>query len=267
MSPHLVRYAVVGGTALIVAFAAGMFLSGHETIFMNEELAQAHASLESNCSSCHQPWSGVAADRCIACHAPVLLGNNHAGVDQACAMCHREHRGPTADLKQIEVGQCLACHRDVLAEGRHPRETAQQCLFCHGQHTPSTFARTVASDLIMSHKTHVQDPGLVKAPCTLCHRPASEPALLQYPLEPVCKDCHFGYTHDKTKDIHAKECVLCHNADQRVILTRAAGFATLRFSHADHRAVACQECHAEMDMMASLAEITMPDVYSCKRCH
>ena len=267
MPLHLARYAVVGCAVVIVAFAAGMFLSGHETIFMNEKLAQAHASLEGNCNSCHQPWSGVVADRCIACHAPALLGKNHAGVDQACTTCHREHRGRHEDLKKVEIDQCLACHRDVLAEGRHPPETAQQCLFCHGQHTANTFARTVASDLIMSHKTHVQDPGLVKAPCGLCHRLTPEPALVQYPLEPVCKDCHFGYIHDKTKDIRAKECILCHNADQRVILTHAAGFATLRFSHADHGAFACQECHAEMDMMVNLAEITMPDVQSCKKCH
>jgi predicted CXXCH cytochrome family protein len=267
MSPQLARYAVVGCTALIVAFAAGMFLSGHETMFMNAELAQAHASLEDNCSSCHQPWSGAAADRCIACHAPALFGKNHAGIDQACTTCHREHRGRQEDLKKVEVSQCLTCHGDVLAAARHPPETAQQCLFCHGQHTADTFARSVTSDLVMSHKTHVQDPGLVKAACELCHLPAPNPALVQYPLEPVCKDCHFGYTHDKTKDIRSKECLLCHAADHPIRITRAAGFATLRFSHAHHRAFACRECHAEMDMMASLAEITMPDVQNCKKCH
>ncbi len=250
---------------MIVAFAAAMFLSGHETIFMNGEVGQAHASLEVRCSSCHQPWSGAVADQCIACHGSVLLGKNHNMEDQACATCHREHRGRTQDLKQIEVSQCLTCHRDVLLEARHPQATAQQCLFCHGEHTPNTFARTVESDLIMSHRTHVV--GLGKAPCEQCHPPAPEPPLIQYPLEPACKTCHFGYTHDKTKDIRAKECVLCHDPEERVVLARVKGFATLRFSHADHRAFACQECHAEIDMQTSLAEVTLPDVQNCKKCH
>lgn len=90
---------------------------------------------------------------------------------------------------------------------------------------------------------------------------------MQEPLEPVCKACHFGYTHDKTKDIRAKECILCHNPDERVVLARGVGYASLRFSHADHRQFLCQECHTEIDMMTSLAEITLPDVLNCKKCH
>lgn len=261
------RAAVLGGAALLVAVIAGLFFAGYETIFMNEKLAQAHAPVEGSCQNCHQPWAGVVAERCTACHGAVVLGKNHALVEQDCATCHREHRGRMHDLKQIEVRQCLACHSDVLAMGRHPQDTAAQCLFCHGQHTPTIFARATTSDLVMSHKTHVQVPGLVKAPCELCHRPHPEPALVQYPLEPVCKGCHFGYTHDKTKDIRARECVLCHDPDHRLLVTRAIGFATLRFSHADHQAFACQDCHTEVDMRTSLAEMTLPGVQSCKKCH
>jgi len=261
------RAAVLGCVVLIVAFAAGMFFAGHETIFMNDKVAQAHATIEAGCNSCHEPWAGVAADNCIACHGAVVLGKNHEMVEQPCATCHREHRGRAQDLKQVAVGQCLACHSDVLAEGRHPPDAAQQCLFCHGQHTPNVFARSVTSDLLLSHKTHVQVPGLVKAPCEQCHRPAPEPALVQYPLEPVCKSCHFGYTHDKTRDIRAKECVLCHDPDHQMVLTRQIGFATLRFSHADHRDFTCQECHTEVDMRTSLAEMTLPGVQGCKKCH
>ena len=242
-----------------------MFFTGHETIFMNGEVAKAHATLEAGCSNCHQPWSGVLTDKCSACHAPALLGKNHDMVEQACTTCHREHRGRTHDLTQIDVGPCLACHRDVLSEGRHPPEASQQCLFCHGEHTPSRFARAGENDLIMSHRTHVV--GLGKTRCEECHLPAPEPALMLNPLEPVCKNCHFGYTHDKTKDIRATECIYCHHPEQRLPLKRAVGFATLRFSHADHGAFACQQCHTEMDMMVSLAEVTLPGVQSCKKCH
>jgi hypothetical protein len=261
------RAAVLGCVVLLVAFAAGMFFSGHETIFMNDQVVQAHATLEGSCRTCHQPWAGVVAESCAACHASVVLGKNHAMLEQDCATCHQEHRGRPHDLTQVEVRECLACHADVLTTGRHPRDTWQQCLFCHGQHTPNAFARATTSDLIMSHKTHVQVPGLVKAPCELCHRSDPEPARLQYPLEPVCKTCHFGYTHDKTKDIHARECVLCHDPAQRMVLLREIGFATLRFSHAEHHAFGCQECHTEVDMRTSLMEMTLPGVRSCKKCH
>jgi hypothetical protein len=52
-----------------------------------------------------------------------------------------------------------------------------------------------------------------------------------------------------------------------VTLRRGAGYATLRFSHATHRALTCQECHAETDLMASLGEMTLPGVATCKKCH
>jgi hypothetical protein len=236
-------------------------------MLMNGELTRAHASLEQSCESCHQPWSGVQADRCLNCHGPVVLGKNHHGVAQACSTCHREHQGRTFQLTKIELRQCLTCHGEVLTVGRHPPESAQQCLFCHGQHSPRTFARMVTSDLVMSHRTHVQDPGMVKASCSVCHALAPDPALIQYPSEPVCRTCHSGYIHDTSQDIRAKECTLCHRPDHPVILTRQAGFATLRFSHGDHVALACEECHTDMEMARSLAEVTLPGVETCKKCH
>jgi hypothetical protein len=119
----------------------------------------------------------------------------------------------------------------------------------------------------MPHTIHVRDPGPVKAPCELCHLAAAEPVLIQYPLEPVCGKCHTGYVHDRAQDIRGTGCRLCHDADHPVTLTRIAGFATLRFSHATHRAFTCQECHADTDLMTSLVEMTLPGVATCKKCH
>jgi predicted CXXCH cytochrome family protein len=234
---------------------------------MNGALSAAHAALEESCTSCHQPWSGVPPEQCLDCHGPVVLGTNHAAVEQQCSTCHREHQGRTHLLTHIAPHQCRRCHEEILMAGQHPRQTAEQCLLCHGQHAPATFARAVKSDLIMPHSIHVRDPGPVKAPCELCHHPAAEPALIRYPLEPVCRKCHTEYIHDTTKDIRSRECLLCHDADHVVTLRRAAGFATLRFSHATHQAFACQECHAEMDLMTSLAEIPLPGVETCTKCH
>jgi hypothetical protein len=258
---------VLGSIAAILAFAAWIALSGSQRMLMNGELTQAHASLEQGCESCHQPWSGVQADKCLTCHGPVVLGKNHHGVAQVCSTCHREHQGRTFQLTKIDVRQCVACHGDVLTPGRHPPESAQQCLLCHGQHLPRTFARTVSSDLVMSHRTHVQNPGLVQAACSVCHALAPDPALIRYPSEPVCRTCHFGYVHDTSQDIRAKECRLCHRADHVAVLTRQAGFATLRFSHGEHVALACEECHTEMGVAISLAEVTLPGVETCKKCH
>jgi hypothetical protein len=52
-----------------------------------------------------------------------------------------------------------------------------------------------------------------------------------------------------------------------MVLLREIGFATLRFSHAEHHAFGCQECHTEVDMRTSLMEMTLPGVRSCKKCH
>jgi hypothetical protein len=262
-----ISLAVLGCAIFVLALSAWIGFARDQRIFMNGLLSEAHAALEKNCTTCHQPWSGVPPERCIACHGPVLLGKNHAASEQQCTMCHGEHQGRTHSLTQIAPSQCLRCHQELLTAGRHPRQTAEQCFLCHGQHAPATFARTVRSDLIMPHRIHVRDPGPVKAPCELCHLPAAEPALIHYPLEPVCGKCHSGYIHDTAKDIRASECRLCHDADHAVMLTRAAGFATLRFSHATHQVFTCQECHTEMDLMTSLAEVTLPGVETCMKCH
>ncbi len=103
---QLARYAVPGCAVVIIALAAGMFFSGHETMFMNGKVSRAHATIESRCSSCHQPWSGALADRCVVCHESVLRGKNHEKVDQGCSGCHQEHQGRTHVLVRHEVSQC-----------------------------------------------------------------------------------------------------------------------------------------------------------------
>ena len=234
---------------------------------MNGKVVQAHADIERHCNSCHQPWAGASADRCLVCHEPVVHDKNHAAVDQACGICHQEHRGRSQSLTSLDVVPCQTCHHDILSMGRHPQTTAQQCLFCHAQHAPRTFARRTSSNLIMPHQTHVQMPGLVQAPCEQCHRPAPQAARMQYPQESVCKSCHFGYTHDKTQDIRAKTCRTCHYPTNRIRITHKKGFDSLRFSHANHRAFSCQQCHAEVNMSMSLSEIQLPTVTTCKKCH
>ena len=260
---------VVSFTCALLATALVVWLitSGHESIFMNGPVTKAHASVELSCLGCHRPWSASMSDRCISCHGGTVLDTNHSLTQQVCTDCHREHQGREHDLKRVDVKKCLECHNDVIAEQRHPAGVEEQCLFCHGEHLRATFARKVTKDIVLPHKTHVRDPGVVQAVCADCHGPAPDPALIAYPLESRCKTCHFGYKHDTTKNIRLPQCVLCHNPDRPQTMARASGFATLRFSHADHQPFACQECHTEVDMRMALSEMTLPGVLSCKKCH
>jgi nitrate/TMAO reductase-like tetraheme cytochrome c subunit len=113
---------------------------------------------------------------------------------------------------------------------------------------------------------HAEAPGLVQAPCESCHALAPDGILRSLPKESTCKGCHFNYVHDTKKDVRSAECRLCHNPESRVTITRAPGYASLRFAHGDHLTFACAECHLDVEVSTTTA-VPLPATDSCTRCH
>jgi hypothetical protein len=75
-------------------------------------LSRHHADLGS-CLQCHQPFRGVSASRCAACHSDqyfesramesiVELHRAMAAQRRECTACHTEHRGRTARITNID---------------------------------------------------------------------------------------------------------------------------------------------------------------------
>lgn len=233
---------------------------------MNRPLAGAHAAIERQCESCHAPFAGSVNARCLACHAEAVGKRDHAALPRQCGECHREHLGRAHLLVSASEGSCLGCHRAVLGERKHPPAAQGQCLLCHGHHADRPFARQAATDLVFPHRLHVETPGLVQAPCEGCHALASDGMLRTLPPELTCRGCHFNYVHDTKKDVRSAECRLCHDGESRVTITRAPGYASLRFAHRDHVAFTCSECHREVEVSTATA-VPLPAADSCTRCH
>ncbi len=240
---------------------------------MSAPVSQAHASFEAQCRDCHKPWSKVTNVRCSTCHWADLMLSNHQELDHKCAKCHSEHESREADLKDVSINRCLFCHEDILTEARHPPAAADQCLFCHGQHHPLAHARRLESDLIFPHNVHLASTGIVNAECRLCHRLAAGGIKTALPKAESClEECHrtdvpLRFKHDTKKEITSKECLFCHDQDRKASLAIMQGMFTLKFSHGDHRAYVCEECHAEQGITTEVTEIAYPDIRNCKKCH
>ncbi len=147
------RYAVITGIVSAGAYAvfliwnmpagsradqeSGNPLAGH---ISTGPLADAHASFEHQCESCHADFTPLDAaapvhwlpligidenaarahleSSCQTCH-PVgthfrtRMNDDFAKLDQNCSLCHEAHRGRDFELTKIDQQKCAACHRDL----------------------------------------------------------------------------------------------------------------------------------------------------------
>ncbi|MCO5792093.1 MAG: class III cytochrome C family protein [Blastomonas sp.] len=190
----------------------------------------AHGDISSNCFACHAPFTGVAADRCAACHkvadigirttkgTPIAQRGTAVAFHQAltrpdCVSCHTDHSRPhltKAEHKRFDHsllranirGQCASCHR---APPTHlHRQAGKNCAACHGAKAwkPSTFNHSRFFALTGPHKTA----------CATCHTSTS---FERY----TCYGCH-EHKPAQIRAEHAEEgirnienCVRCHRSD------------------------------------------------------
>ena len=227
MSPQLRRWAIAGplaafGTALAWAFWPD---AGETPYWLRQAspgpLNAAHAFLERECASCHEPLQSVPPALCIACHAdnkPLLQRQPtafHASVG-ACADCHREHRGRQA-LRAPMDHEAIA----RLGAARLRPDWAPQ-------RSPNPALRAMEStlDCANCHATKDRHRGLFGTDCGACHATAKWTiAEFRHP-SPGSRDCaqcheappshymeHFTMVSRRVAgQMHAevRECFLCH---------------------------------------------------------
>ncbi len=200
------------------------------------DLSTAHAKLEGStqCLACHDRAQGVAARRCLVCHAPlrqqIAAGKGlHARNEyRECKACHVEHQGRAADLVWWgKQGRGAFDHAQTgyVLEGAHARVA---CEACH--RLPAAGARTFL--------------GLASA-CTACHA-----------------DVHRG-------QLGAGQCRSCHGMDT---WKPAPGFdhARTRFPLTGHHdKVSCEKCHAGVKDTSGGVSVRYSGIAfeSCTSCH
>lgn len=168
-------------------------------------LSSAHASLESNCASCHTSVKGIDSSKCIVCHAnnESLLQRQptsfHANIG-SCKECHIEHQGrahrPTAmdhaalayiGLQQLSDGEVdseNAALRSLLLNrlGRgaaphsqiSPTEAILNCSTCHAN--DDRHFTLFGEDCAQCHMTikwtipEFRHPSSQSRDCAQCHQ-------------------------------------------------------------------------------------------------
>jgi|GEM_PF-1289709 len=137
------RISVVSGMIALLVMAA--ILGSHRS-YSPGPLLKGHATFGNDCSSCHDPWRGVAisGSACVDCHGAtpknphsatrisdassgVVAGRSIAGFRDrlACMSCHTDHVGRAPNMAAVSGGNCAWCHQhdsieNVSAHRRKP---------------------------------------------------------------------------------------------------------------------------------------------------
>ena len=159
------------------------------------KLSAAHASLETNCISCHTPVKGIDEAKCISCHAnnTALIQRQptafHATISN-CATCHAEHQGPNANLRVMNH-EGLASLGEKLSKNNKSSERLN-ALVMHGNY-PLVSASEAKLDCASCHGTKDKHQGLFGQNCASCHatKQWTIPAF-QHPsvVTTNCNQCH-----------------------------------------------------------------------------
>jgi hypothetical protein len=213
---------MAGIVSLIFFLPEAMTSPGH--------LMPAHADLSGSCASCHAPFQGAVASRCMDCHTPATIGiKTSAGVPivpvsrkaafhqslttQDCMACHTDHKGltPASELKPSfshallrpdVASQCATCH--TAPKTAMHANFKGQCSTCHTQAAwkPATFDHARYFDLSGPHNV----------PCASCHVVAND--FSQY----NCTTCHehnparIAAQHREEGITNTANCVSCHRS-------------------------------------------------------
>lgn len=243
------------GPAGVVVFWAALSLphSGAAQLISPGRLAAPHAELSGlrNCTQCHELGrSGIAPDRCLACHDLVssLVDSGrgyHATVaERNCAECHKDHLGEDFAMVRLDS---LAFDHD---EAGYPLEGRHRSADCRSCHEPARIVdpavRSAKSGDAALAATYL---GLAST-CAACHGP-EDPHANQFDGR-ECSDCHgvrtwegadaFDHTdaaftltgrHDRV------DCLECHTATT----PDRGGLPVTTWSGLEY--AACNACHRD----------------------
>lgn len=213
----------LGGLALIAGISVAVVLSGG-AIFSPGELTAhaekqtplngfaAHADFQNDCTQCHAPFTGIAPERCQACHTEV-------GQERAAGI------GLHGTLKPEEAARCETCHMDHEGRDFNPNLNAIK-----------KFDHALLGFSLVRHIVNYDGAPLE---CKSCHLNTD----LQFEAA-TCVDCHgkhdtvFMLGHQRA---FGQDCRTCHDG-----LDQTTGFDHAQTSfplEGQHAALECAACH------------------------
>jgi len=260
-----------------------------ESLVMPGPVTEAHAELETECSSCHEPFSrSQQRALCLDCHEDVgrdisqetgfhgLFNDAKVG---RCADCHTDHEGREFNIIVLDEDTFDHDFTDRPLIGDH-REAA-----CGDCHEPQEKHRDAPSDCNSCHQDDDVHEGFVGTACDDCHKETdwleiefdhdtTDYELLGKHQEVKCTDCH----EDKTFRFTPTTCVGCHSdddvhngrsGDKCENCHNPSSWTDSSFDHArdtdfvldgGHATLGCDDCHSE-DPFADTMDM------SCVSCH
>ncbi len=276
------RIAFIAGL-VIIAFV--VFLLVPRSSYQPGALMSAHANLDGQCASCHQPWHGPLNQRCVACHGDIADVNPHGGYDVTsdsgliaghklkvdkyndliCLSCHTEHRGRVVDLNTTATFNCTWCHK-------HPSIEAVQ------EHRPLFMnRRTTIHGAFAKPFNHLEHKRLIAS-----HLPA-------LPQGFKCESCHVVTPTRPRKpeqmSFRWSSCAGagCHLTPQDSYMQMPAAIGPApkliaynpKFLHLDavfvhsagHLATPCENCHFAIAKSESPNDSASKQVENCFNCH
>ena len=295
----------VGGLAVLAYFFADKMLQRNRFV-SSGPLSSNHASLENDCSACHEPFQSVANEKCSACHEQrgdragfyshathfvyrakalqrVEAANaKYAGMYQPCSWCHPEHAGRQAAISDVADGKCLPCHAFGAFQRNHP-----QFAFAGRQSFDDMF-------LTFTHVNHVRDYASrkdVEKSCAHCH--TLEPDGRNFTpinFDAHCNKCHLQKKDDpKHNDLAAlsdprNPCRVCHVVSSNNVMPVQKDQRVLRraeFDHSTHVLLKkCLDCHTAIPMTKEMSAAhpagkpkdgaaiqNIPAIENCRECH
>jgi hypothetical protein len=171
-------------TLVALIWIAERGFSGDSRIYSSGRMSAAHAVLEKQCQTCHQPqagsYSATASDAaCASCHdGPVHHANQVKSLE--CASCHSEHHG-RVNIMAPGDRTCAECHSDLKTQVGATTYAAHIRTFEDG-HPQFAALREGSFDpgtIKLNHAIHMQpirrgpNGPIVNLDCSDCHRTAA----------------------------------------------------------------------------------------------
>jgi hypothetical protein len=202
------------------------------------ELVKGHYELTHKCFSCHEPFWGIANDKCIACHKLSEIGKNidtsiykknitfHKYLEnQKCTSCHTDHKGikPVISINIFKhdifsstvINDCKNCH--IKPANNLHKQLSDECSKCH----------YTKSWKLSSPFNHEQILNADKNKCLLCHQKPVD--IFHESITDNCSKCHTtnkwkpaSYDHSASFQLdnhHNTKCNICHTNNNYKIYT------------------------------------------------
>jgi hypothetical protein len=246
----------------------------------NAPVHQAKQTFTPACTSCHVEHQGsfrlsaTSDASCTQCHASLKTSDGRAQFAASISSFNSGHPefaavrpGHAADPGTIKLShqvhlksdlkgphgpvqlQCADCHG---VTNRSPNY-AQHCASCHPLVFDSRFAEpvphqdtSVVHDFVVRKYTEANQGNIA-------HNVEEAERLL---WQKTCKECHvLTYPAPETRPEIAKSAI------------PAKWMTHAKFDHKSHQLVSCTECHAQAKTSNKTADVLLPGIATCRKCH